>query len=827
MTTLRTCLLFAFCAPAVPADLTLAAGGKSEYRICVSNEASPSEKRGAGELQRFLLEMSGARLPVAPEEDCRGRKVILVGLGRRAAALPLNIPFERLGEEGFALKTAGDTVVIAGGRKRGTMYGVYALLEKLGCRWFTRDISRIPRLSRITIPPLNEVVTPAFEYREPFYRESRDRDWAARNRVNGSSTRLDESTGGKIAYYPFVHSFYQMIPPDKYFRDHPEYFSLVDGARRDAAAQLCLTNPDVLRLAVEAVFGWIRERPDATIISVSQNDWTGWCECDHCRRVESEEGGAHSGPLIRFVNAIAAEVEKKYPDKLIDTLAYWYTEPPPVTKPRHNVRVRLCPIGACQSHPYEKCPRNAYFIKALQGWSRLTDRLYIWHYVTNFAHYPLPFPNFQELAADLAMYRRMGVKGVFLQGNYSNGGGGENAELRAYVTARLLWDPSQDMDRLVNEFLEGVYGRAAKAMRAYYDWMHAQVSSPERHLYIYMHPGAPYLSREFLDRAERLFAEAEALADNEAVLRRIRRDKMSLEYVRLLQSAKFELTGESYAPRDPQDWRRRLESLMSAARASGMTHLTESRTIEQQESSLRRRIRPYPAVRLSAHGWTLDIVPELNARIVRMADGGGKNVLYEPDPGEPEYPDAGGQVVYVRHDYRTPAPIVFQWRVENAEADSISLAGAAPGGLRMERRIGFTGGGRAVRTEAVLRNESPSGREAVLESRWDIGGGLLAGARVMIRKGDGSSAVTELFRPGEQPAGAAEYRGPDLPAGEWLLRTPAGSWSARFPPERISRASAEWMDREIARVRLRLWSPKTTLRPGESLRLEVDYSFLP
>ncbi len=812
---------------ALAGDLTIAAGGKSEYRICLSGEASPSEKRGAEELQRFLLEMSGVRLPVVDEHECPGRKAILVGRGKRTAELRLNIRFDRLGDEGFALKTAGDTVVIAGGRKRGTMYGVYALLEKLGCRWFTRDVSRIPRLDKITIPPLDEAAAPAFEYREPFYRESRDRDWAARNRVNGSSARLDESTGGKIAYYPFVHSFYQMIPPDKHFRGHPEYFSLVDGQRRDSAGQLCLTNPEVLRLAIEAVFGWIRERPDATIISVSQNDWTGWCECDNCRRVEAEEGGAHSGPLVRFVNAIAAAVEKKHPDKLIDTLAYWYTEAPPLTKPRHNVRIRLCPIGACQAHPYEKCPRNAYFMRALQGWSRLTDQLYIWHYVTNFAHYPLPFPNFREFAADLVMYRRAGVKGVFLQGNYSPGGGGEHAELRSYVTAKMLWDPSQDMDRLVNEFLEGVYGRAAKPLRAYYDLMHAQVSQPGRHLYIYMHPGAPYLSREFLDRAERLFAEAEALAENEAVLRRIRRDRLSIDYVRLFQSARFEFAGGEYAPRSLPDWRRRLDALLSAARGFSMTHLTESRSIEQQESSLRRRIRPYQAMRLSAHGWTLDIVPELNARIVRMTGRNGTNVLYEPDPGEPEYPDTGGQAVYVRHDYRVRAPVVFQWRVEKALPDSITLVGTAPGGLRLERSISIADGGRAVRTEARLRNESQSGREAVLESRWDVAGGSLEGARIACDRGDGPAAVTELFQPGEQPLGSTEYRGADLPAGAWRLETPSGLWSARFPPELVRRASAEWMDREIRGVRLKLWSPKTTLQPGETLRLEVDYSYQP
>ena len=167
------------------------------------------------------------------------------------------------------LKTAGSHLVIAGGRQRGTMYGVYTFLEKLGCRWFAPDVSRIPKLPTITVQPLDEIHKPAFEYREPFFTEAMDRDWAARNKMNGDHLDLDASTGGKIQYYPFVHSFYATDPAEQYFKDHPEYFSFVDGRRRGEAAQLCLTNPEVLRLATEKVFEWLQQHPEATIVSVS------------------------------------------------------------------------------------------------------------------------------------------------------------------------------------------------------------------------------------------------------------------------------------------------------------------------------------------------------------------------------------------------------------------------------------------------------------------------------------------------------------------------------------------------------------------------------
>ena len=69
---------------------------------------------------------------------------------------------------------------------------------------------------------MNETQSPAFEYREPFFTEALSADWAARNRANGNHQQLNASTGGKIAYFPFVHAFNQLVPPEMYFKEHPE-----------------------------------------------------------------------------------------------------------------------------------------------------------------------------------------------------------------------------------------------------------------------------------------------------------------------------------------------------------------------------------------------------------------------------------------------------------------------------------------------------------------------------------------------------------------------------------------------------------------------------
>ena len=206
--------------------------------------------------------------------------------------------------------------------------------------------------------------------------EAYPRDFAARSRTNGNFSELDATTGGKVTTFPFGHSFGVLIPPAKYWATHPEYFAMVNGERRFERTQICLTNPDVLRISIEGVKRWMTEHPEATLFSVSSNDADGWCECPDCLRVEAEEGSAHSGPIIRFVNAIAAETSKQHPDLLIDTFAYRYCENAPTkTAPHPNVRVRMALSGACQAHPYERCPHNADTMNSIRGWRASAARV--------------------------------------------------------------------------------------------------------------------------------------------------------------------------------------------------------------------------------------------------------------------------------------------------------------------------------------------------------------------------------------------------------------------------------------------------------------------
>lgn len=829
-------LLALVCAsrPACGAELTLVRDGVSSYSIRLSASASPSERRGATELRKFLQEISGARLAIIDDNTTSRGPSILVGRSRITDSLKQPIPYEALGDEGFVLRTAGQDLIIAGGRRRGTMYGVYTFLEKLGCRWFTPDLSRIPRKRTIAIAPLNERHAPAFEYREPYFSDVFNKDWAARNKMNGGSLQLDESTGGSLKYYPFVHSFYALIPPEEHFKRHPEYFSQIDGKRRERGGQLCLTNPDVLRLSVKKVLDWSREHPEAQICSVSQNDWDGWCECDRCRQVEAEEGGAHSGPLLRFVNALAAEVEKTYPDKLIDTLAYTYTETPPLrVRPRQNVRIRLCPIGACEAHAYEQCPHNAYFMNNLRAWSKITNQLYVWHYNTNFRHTLQPFPDFDELAADIPMYKRHGVVGLFMEGSGSAGGGAENAALRSWVLSRLLWDSKANVNQAVNEFMEAAYGAAAPLMRQYFELQHRQVrgapQGPGHHIWIFTHPGASFLTEDFVRQAKDLLLRAERAATDSPSRRRVRQARLSIDYVEMFWSMRFFVNEGWFAPRDLNGLRARFRNVVAQAREFGITEFHEGIPMADDEKQFAARIKPYRAASIENSFLRLQVVPELSGRVMEIVDKrSGRNLLRSADSGEQSYPDLAGLGAFLFPDHHG-AQIDVAWTLQDSgDPRRLSLAGAASNGLALYRTIALEPDSASIHDATRVTNATTAPLDVVLQYRFEANPGSIDDAFVAFRKTSGAAFREKFIQPNREPSGTRTWAGGDRPDGEWRVTNPANGMvlANRFRPLQVDRAYLHWTLKSGIRVVMNVWSVKRTLKPGESLDLESDYDII-
>jgi hypothetical protein len=512
------------------ADFLLARNSKAELPICIDANASEPELNAATDLRNVLKEITGADFELKTIEETAPDKAILVGLGRAAKVLFNEVPFPSLGEEELIIKTKGDRLLLAGGAPRGTLYAVSLFLQhECGVRWWTPWASKIARNPELSVRALAIQEKPAFELREPFWYPAFDPTWAVRNRCNGQSSNIPLQNGGCVRYKGFVHTFNALVPPSEHFAMHPEWFSLINGKRTTDHAQLCLTNPKLRDFVVERVKQWIRETPEASIVSVSQNDWHGACQCENCKALDDAEG-SHAGTMLAFVNYIAEAVEKDFPKISIDTLAYQYTRKPPKTiKPRPNVIVRLCSIECNFREPLDH-PSNAAFAEDIRGWSKISNRLYIWDYTTDFAHYVQPHPNWFVLGPNIRFFQQHNVKGIFEQGAYQSHGS-EMAELRAWVLAQLLWNPQQDDRALIQEFVEGYYGpKAAPYILRYFESMHE--ASRGHNLTCYSPSDAPFLRFEPLSRADKLLADAEAISmGSPEFLPRLRLARLPVRYV--------------------------------------------------------------------------------------------------------------------------------------------------------------------------------------------------------------------------------------------------------------------------------------------------------
>jgi hypothetical protein len=524
------------------AEVVLAENGQSAYRIVVADDASPSTRHGANELNSFLNQMTGAELPIVSDQEPLSSHEIVLGNNAHLKQLKVEIDFCSLGPEGYVIRTVGSHLVIAGGNLRGNMYGVYGLLEDhLGCRWFTPSASHIPKHDRLALAQLDDRQVPALEYREPFTYDCFDGDWCARNRMNSSNGRLEARHGGKVMFGRgfFVHTFNNLVPPDKYFDEHPEYFSLIDGQRKKDRSQLCCTNEDVVRICTEGIRQAMRAQPDAFVFSVSQNDWYNHCECDECQAVATREN-SQMAPVLQLVNQVAATAEKDFPDRAVETLAYQWTRRAPKTlRPRPNVIVRLCSIECCFAHPLATCasPANREFRNDVEAWSKVANRLWVWDYVTDFRHYLLPMPNQRVRNDNILFFVENNVRGIFEQDTY-NTPHSELVELGGYMTAKFLWNPDYDEDTALNEFLAGYYKQAADPIRDYIELIHNKVAEENVHVDIWAELESPHLPDELLIKAEGLWQQAEDAVSGEPVaLRRVKLSRMSVDYA-LLERAR-------------------------------------------------------------------------------------------------------------------------------------------------------------------------------------------------------------------------------------------------------------------------------------------------
>jgi hypothetical protein len=502
-------------------DKVLIQNKTSEYSILIPDNADSLEMKAAEELQYYLKKISDVQIPILDKKVDESGPCIYIGNFENSQA-------DNLKPEEVVITVSENDILIYGGNSRSTLYAVYTFVENyLGCRFYSPKVEFVPVMDKVFIPASLE-----YRYIPPVTTRTVHSKLYYENHIFADKRKTTYEAFPQYVPSARVHTFHRFMPADMYYASHPEYYALRSGRR--ITTQLCLTNPDVLRIVTEKVASMLEEFPEADVISVSQDDNQQYCECENCRAIDEREGSP-SGTMIDFVNKVA----EQFPDKMISTLAYQYTRKAPKNiKPAENVLITLCSIECDRSAPIdEKCTD---FAEDLVAWGKLTDNVRIWDYTTQFTNFLAPFPNIFTLQPNIQLFRNNNAKWIFEQHSHNPS---ELFELRSYLTAKLLWDPEVDQDSIMTDFLNGYYEEAAPFVQNYISTIHEELEKdPDFFLFLYGDPAQgfqSFLRPELLKQYDIWYAEAtEAVAGKPEVLKRVNRARLSVDYA-ILEAARL------------------------------------------------------------------------------------------------------------------------------------------------------------------------------------------------------------------------------------------------------------------------------------------------
>jgi len=418
----------------------------------------------------------------------------------------------------ISIQLKDSLITISSNNKKNLFYATYEFIEKfLNVKWLSTDYTHYEKLSSLNIPDNYN-----YYYELPVLTRTVHSKLFYDDSIFADKLKVTNEAFPRYVPNARVHTFHRFMPYDVFYEKNPEYYALRNGKR--LPTQLCLTNNAVLEIVKDSVRSFFKSSPISDVISVSQDDNTQYCQCENCSKIDNNEGST-AGSLIHFVNEIA----KDFPDKTISTLAYQYTRKPPKTKPLENVLITLCSIECDRSIPIDEGCKD--FSSDLKGWSILTDNIRIWDYTTQFTNFLAPFPNWGTIKPNINLFVQNNAKWIFEQHSRNDS---ELFELRSYVMAKLLWDPSLNFNTLIKDFNDKYYGDGGKYITEYISKIQSQIDNTSFFLFLYGDPSQgfdSFLSPQNLSNYDKLFNKALSKVDyNSNYFKRILRSKISIDY---------------------------------------------------------------------------------------------------------------------------------------------------------------------------------------------------------------------------------------------------------------------------------------------------------
>jgi len=538
--------------------ITLVRDGQPGAAIWLSKSANAIERAAAEDLEEYLSRMSGAELSIREGTPPDGQPAVLIGHSQRAHEMVSDVLDEQhLGYDGFVIRTRAECLVLAGIDKNheyleehegnGTRFAVFALLEKLGCRFYNPSPvgEHIPRLDTITVSDLNIVSKPDFARRRmDVSGHIRDHDsdqmkrawqrWYLRNRFGGVPITTSHNYDG--------------ICQPRLFAEHPEHFAFDRRKNRRVLTkdgQICLSNEQVVERAIRESRRFLNKRKDALGASLSpaDADMDQWCQCDGCLAMD------HADPkigvatrVLTFNNQVAAEVHKSHPDRLLTYYADYYqvnmTGPPVLANGKvvlsaHPQVVPVIVNRFCYLHAIDDpdCPLNADYRWRLQAWSQVAERLMSYEYYTHLFKLPrTPTPQTWLIGKRIKLYKKMN----FISYKVEALNRWPDNELACYLAGRLAWDASQDDRALIDEFFRLYFQEAGDSMRAYYRRLNLVGRQTDTHGMFVAHTD---WTPQVLAELQAAIEMAQASARQPLIKRRVRREADALRALTLVSRA--------------------------------------------------------------------------------------------------------------------------------------------------------------------------------------------------------------------------------------------------------------------------------------------------
>lgn len=510
----------------------------------------PWTGKAARILKSYIYRICGAELCVYYDiYPLKREHEILIGGTIRACD---ETAHEKFSDDEYAILTKSGNLIINGG-KRGVLYGVYTFLEKYcGVRYLTDTVEKLADTEAVEIGEICERFNPVFEYRELCDWNAWDPDFSVKMKINGTFVRkLREEDGFGVGYAGgtagLVHTFHELVPPEKYYREHPEYYALDANGNRDPSG-LCFANEEMFSVLSENAEQWLKAEKSPTMISVSINDGNTFCQCEKCREIYGR-GGNDTDALLEFVNKFARKIRETYPEILVDTISYGETEQPPrIVRPEQNVIVRVCTWCAgnytiAQAlHSKETAEdaildRTRLAAERIQKLSELVSKIYVWDYPYCYHIINCHYPVLGVMRENYRFFAQHGVKGIFVNGETDTA---DFVGLKVYLLSKLLYDPYMSEEEFAahaEDFLYGFYGRGGKYIAQFLQYAASlgrkgkAYSSLSSHADIYglkLREDGTY-DDTFIRKGQSYFEKALACAETDAERARIKKASLVLD----------------------------------------------------------------------------------------------------------------------------------------------------------------------------------------------------------------------------------------------------------------------------------------------------------